>query len=119
MTQHRRTQHRAFPEVCEEGYSRWTFVGAEPSNRGRAKQPPWRYRPLVSHLSHTKPLSGCLIWARSSKHRRPSPGAGQHGPAEWQARLELAATYRLVELYGWTSIVYNHITLRVPVRMTS
>ena len=35
-------------------------------------------------------------------------------PAEWEARLELAATYRLVELYGWTSIVYNHITLRVP-----
>ena len=33
---------------------------------------------------------------------------------EWEARLELAATYRLVEIYGWTSIVYNHITLRVP-----
>ncbi|MAV47028.1 MAG: class II aldolase, partial [Alphaproteobacteria bacterium TMED89] len=33
---------------------------------------------------------------------------------EWEARLELAATYRLVEFYGWTSIVYNHITLRVP-----
>lgn len=34
--------------------------------------------------------------------------------AEWFARLELAACYRLVEHYGWTSIVYNHITLRVP-----
>ena len=33
--------------------------------------------------------------------------------AEWHARLELAATYRLVELYGWTSIVYNHITLQI------
>ena len=34
--------------------------------------------------------------------------------AEWLARLELAVTYRLVEHYGWTSVVYNHITLRVP-----
>ena len=42
------------------------------------------------------------------------PAPGGMDAAEWQARLELAATYRLVELYGWTSIVYNHITLRVP-----
>ena len=34
--------------------------------------------------------------------------------SEWEARLELAATYRLVDHYGWTSVVYNHITLRVP-----
>ena len=33
---------------------------------------------------------------------------------EWQARLELAAAYRLTDYYGWTSVVYNHITLRVP-----
>ena len=34
--------------------------------------------------------------------------------AEWQARLQLAACYRLVDHYGWTSVVYNHITLRIP-----
>lgn len=33
---------------------------------------------------------------------------------EWKARLELAAAYRLTDYYGWTSVVYNHITLRVP-----
>ncbi|MGB1091097.1 MAG: class II aldolase/adducin family protein [Oceanobacter sp.] len=33
---------------------------------------------------------------------------------EWQVRLELAATYRLVEHYGWTAIVYNHISRRIP-----
>ena len=33
---------------------------------------------------------------------------------EWKARLELAAVYRLTDYYGWTSVVYNHITLRVP-----
>jgi len=33
---------------------------------------------------------------------------------EWQARLELAACYRLVEKYGMTDLIYNHITARVP-----
>ena len=32
---------------------------------------------------------------------------------EWNARLELAACYRMVGMYGWTSVVYNHITLRI------
>jgi len=34
--------------------------------------------------------------------------------AEWYARVDLAAAYRLTHLYGWTSVVYNHITLRIP-----
>ena len=33
---------------------------------------------------------------------------------EWEARVDLAACYRLAHYYGWTSTVYNHITLRVP-----
>ena len=33
---------------------------------------------------------------------------------EWRARVELAAVYRLTDYYGWTSVVYNHITLRIP-----
>ena len=33
---------------------------------------------------------------------------------EWEARLDLAACYRMVAHYGWTSVVYNHITLRIP-----
>lgn len=35
-------------------------------------------------------------------------------PVEWEARLELAACYRIVASFGWTSVVYNHITLRIP-----
>jgi ribulose-5-phosphate 4-epimerase/fuculose-1-phosphate aldolase len=34
--------------------------------------------------------------------------------AEWQARLELAACYRLVDAFGMTDLIYNHITARVP-----
>ncbi len=36
------------------------------------------------------------------------------GEAEWKARLELAAAYRLVAHFGWTHLINNHITLRVP-----
>src|SRR5918995_116280 len=34
-------------------------------------------------------------------------------PAEWQARVDLAACYRLVHHYGMDDLVYNHISARV------
>jgi ribulose-5-phosphate 4-epimerase/fuculose-1-phosphate aldolase len=33
---------------------------------------------------------------------------------EWQLRLELAACYRVFAFLGWTEMIYNHITVRVP-----
>ena len=33
---------------------------------------------------------------------------------EWQARVDLAACYRLVDHFGMTDLTYNHITARVP-----
>ena len=38
----------------------------------------------------------------------------KYSQEEWEARVNLAACYRLTDYYGWTSTVYNHITLRVP-----
>jgi ribulose-5-phosphate 4-epimerase/fuculose-1-phosphate aldolase len=35
-------------------------------------------------------------------------------PAEWQARVDLAATYRLIAHYGWDDVIYNHSSMRVP-----
>ncbi|MDP3701696.1 MAG: class II aldolase/adducin family protein [Hylemonella sp.] len=35
-------------------------------------------------------------------------------PEEWQARLQLAACYRIFAMLGWTEMIYNHITLRLP-----
>lgn len=35
-------------------------------------------------------------------------------PEEWQARLELAACYRVFSMLGWTELIFNHITVRVP-----
>jgi ribulose-5-phosphate 4-epimerase/fuculose-1-phosphate aldolase len=37
-----------------------------------------------------------------------------YSEAEWQTRVELAAAHRLTELFGYTYLVYNHITARVP-----
>jgi ribulose-5-phosphate 4-epimerase/fuculose-1-phosphate aldolase len=34
--------------------------------------------------------------------------------AEWQARVKLAAAYRIFAHLGWTELIFNHITLRVP-----
>ncbi len=33
---------------------------------------------------------------------------------EWQARIDLAACYRLVDLYGMSDMMANHISSRVP-----
>jgi ribulose-5-phosphate 4-epimerase/fuculose-1-phosphate aldolase len=36
------------------------------------------------------------------------------GTTEWQVRVDLAACYRLVALYGWTDLIFTHISARVP-----
>src|SRR5258705_11043422 len=33
---------------------------------------------------------------------------------EWQARVDLAAAYRLVAYYGWDDLIFTHISARVP-----
>ena len=39
---------------------------------------------------------------------------GRVHPDEWTARVELAACYRVFAMLGWTEMIYNHITLRLP-----
>jgi ribulose-5-phosphate 4-epimerase/fuculose-1-phosphate aldolase len=38
----------------------------------------------------------------------------QVSPEEWQTRVDLAACYRLVAMYGWDDLVFTHISARVP-----
>ena len=33
---------------------------------------------------------------------------------EWQARVDLAACYRLVAAYGWADLVFTHISAKLP-----
>src|SRR5450759_3498925 len=38
----------------------------------------------------------------------------QFAPAEWQARVDLAAVYRLLAYYRWDDVIYNHSSMRMP-----
>ena len=33
---------------------------------------------------------------------------------EWQLRVDLAAVYRLIALYGWDDLVFTHVSARIP-----
>src|SRR5436190_17097066 len=39
---------------------------------------------------------------------------GKVSAEEWQARVDLAALYRLVAMYGWDDLIYTHISARIP-----
>lgn len=39
---------------------------------------------------------------------------GKVSPEEWALRVDLAAAYRLVAMYGWSDLVFTHISARIP-----
>ena len=45
---------------------------------------------------------------------KKAPKAKGMTDAEWQARADLAAVYRLCAHYGWDDVIYNHCSMRVP-----
>lgn len=45
---------------------------------------------------------------------RTAAVSDQVSQEEWQARLDLAAAYRLVALFGWDDLIFTHISARVP-----
>ena len=47
-----------------------------------------------------------------------TPVAANMHPQEWAARVELAACYRIFAMLGWTEMIYNHITVRLPDSVT-
>ncbi len=57
----------------------------------------------VSTLTHTR-----STLANGSKIR------DQVSPEEWNTRVDLAACYRLVAMYGWDDLVFTHMSARVP-----
>jgi ribulose-5-phosphate 4-epimerase/fuculose-1-phosphate aldolase len=50
----------------------------------------------------------------SSPGQAKSAIRDQVSGAEWQVRVDLAAAYRLVALYGWDDLIFTHISARVP-----
>lgn len=49
----------------------------------------------------------------SANLQRVAPRTGRSSE-EQRLRVELAAAYRIFDHLGWTSLIYNHITARVP-----
>ena len=48
-------------------------------------------------------------------HSIVTPSLREHvSPEEWQTRLDLAARYRLVASFGWSDLVFTHVSARVP-----
>lgn len=44
----------------------------------------------------------------------PMPPRASVTPDEWALRVQLAACYRIFAMIGWTELIYNHISLRLP-----
>ncbi len=52
--------------------------------------------------------------ATTSQTVNPSTRPTNCSDAEWQLRVQLAAAYRLVDYFGWTELIYGHLTARLP-----
>ncbi len=48
-----------------------------------------------------------------ARHRE-SDIRSQVSDEEWRTRIDLAAAYRLVDHYGWTDMIFTHLSARVP-----
>jgi ribulose-5-phosphate 4-epimerase/fuculose-1-phosphate aldolase len=46
---------------------------------------------------------------KTARATQPLPMAD----AEWQARVQLAACYRIFDMFGWVEQIFNHITVRI------
>src|ERR1700685_2675250 len=68
---------------------------------------PSEHDPLQRSHAMTPPVSSPAIKVVKSVREQVSP-------EEWQTRVDLAACYRLVAMYGYTEMIANHISCRVP-----
>ena len=69
-------------------------------------------------------MSDCCILSAAQPHGQPmaiasdadlTTGRPAGIPAdEWALRVALAACYRIFDHFGWTELIYNHITARAP-----
>jgi ribulose-5-phosphate 4-epimerase/fuculose-1-phosphate aldolase len=55
-------------------------------------------------LKETRPMAHAVADVRPS----------EFSAEEWALRVDLAACYRIVDYLGWTELIFNHITARLP-----
>jgi ribulose-5-phosphate 4-epimerase/fuculose-1-phosphate aldolase len=53
--------------------------------------------------------------AKAAAHRQTANAAKPNmTPEEWEARVDLAAAFRLSVIYGWDEMLFAHLSARVP-----
>src|SRR5687768_4651477 len=57
---------------------------------------------------------GPIRWIPMNIHTVANNATGTMTREEWEARVDLAAVYRLVAHHGWDDVIYNHCSMRVP-----
>ncbi len=79
------------------------------------------YFPSKSKISEFERIfaegSNNFLILRSKPVSKPLVGPSQlqqHDIEEQHLRIKLAAAYRIFEHYGWSEIIYNHLTVRIP-----
>src|SRR3954453_10722065 len=82
--------------------------GQESGSRVGARQ--WR-RSVQSNHSPVRHGGNCMT--DLSNVKIPSLRS-KVSDSEWQARVDLAACYRLIAVFGMNDLIYNHATARVP-----
>jgi len=55
-----------------------------------------------------------VVTSMTAKTQTAAQAASPFSAEEWETRVQLAACYRLVALFGWTDLVFTHISARVP-----
>jgi hypothetical protein len=75
---------------------------------------------LIDHDDDTLPelypwLAAMVVLPRPRRLPMKIPSLKEVVSAEeWALRVDLAAAYRLVALYGWSDLVFTHISARIP-----
>jgi hypothetical protein len=49
----------------------------------------------------------------------PVSTLSKYSEQEQQIRVRLAAAYRIFDLFGWSEIIYNHLTAKIPGKYTT
>jgi hypothetical protein len=80
----------------------------------------WKERLMNAHTQNSSAQAGAALPAGAAPAltgmmASVAPLYGEKvEDSEWRARVDCAALYRLIALYGWDDMIFTHISLRLP-----
>jgi hypothetical protein len=88
-------------------------AGGEGLSRGRGKSC-FQFTPQRFTVCNRPPSKSVSITVHALKSSKVAKLRSKVSPEEWQARVDLAAAYRLIDLYRMSDLIANRISIRVP-----